>query len=230
MSPPRRGARLSIVMPVLDEAAGIERSLGALAPLRRLGHEVLVIDGGSRDDTLARAVPLADRVATAARGRASQMNAGAALARGDVLLFLHADTQLPPGAERAIEAAMSSGARWGRFDVRIAGRSRLLPLVAASMNWRSRLTGIATGDQAIFVERRLFEELGGYAAQPLMEDIEFARRLRAASAPACLRERVTTSGRRWDQRGAWRTIVLMWSLRWRYWLGASPEALAREYR
>lgn len=223
--------RLSIVVPALDEAAGIAATLDALAPLRARGAEVLVVDGGSTDATVALAVPRCDRVIAGPRGRARQMNAGAAVARAPVLLFLHADTRLPEGADDALLAALAGGPHWGRFDVRIEGRPPLLRVVAALMNLRSRLTGIVTGDQALFVRRDRFEALGGFPDQPLMEDIELSRRLRrAAGRPACLRLRVTTSGRRWEQRGVWRTIVLMWWLRWRYWRGAAPEALARAYR
>jgi rSAM/selenodomain-associated transferase 2 len=222
--------RLSVIVPVLDEAAGIAATLQALALLRARGHEVIVADGGSSDGTPARCAGLADAVIAAPRGRARQMNAGAARAGGDVLVFLHADTRLPAEADTLIAQALAGGAHWGRFDVRIEGRSAMLPVVATMMNARSRWTGIATGDQAIFVQRTPFERLGGYPDQPLMEDVELSRRLRAVGRPACLRERVVTSGRRWDSRGAWRTIVLMWMLRLRYWLGASPESLARAYR
>ena len=216
------------MVPVLNEAPRLPMLLAALAPLRRDGAEVIVVDGGSSDGSAAVAAPLADAVIVSPRGRASQMNAGAAAARAPWLLFLHADTQLPEGA---IHAIATSRADWGRFDVRIEGRPPVLRLVATLMNLRSRLTGIATGDQAMFVERRLFEQLGGFADQPLMEDIELSRRLRAhGGAPACLRERVVTSGRRWEQRGPWRTIFLMWQLRWRYWRGESPQALAERYR
>ena len=217
-------------MPVLDEATGIVATLQALAPLRAAGHELIVVDGGSRDATAALAAPGCDRLLAAPRGRARQMNAGAAVAQGDWLLFLHADTRLPEGATAALAAARRGGARWGRFDVRIEGASPWFPLIAALMNLRSRLTGIATGDQALFVERTLFMQLGGYAEQPLMEDIELSRRLRAVARPACLRLRVATSGRRWDRGGVWRTVWLMWCLRWRYWRGAAPEDLARAYR
>ena len=222
--------QLSVVMPVLDEAAGIAAALRALAPLRARGHEVVVVDGGSADATADMASAGADRVVHGPRGRARQMNAGAALARGDVLLFLHADTVLPDAADSAIQQAIEQGARWGRFDVCITGGEALFPVIATLMNLRSRWTGITTGDQALFVQRTLFLQLGGYADQPLMEDIELSRRLRALFPPACLRQRVQTSGRRWQQRGVWRTVWLMWRLRWRYWRGVSPEALARAYR
>ena len=221
---------VSIIVPVLNEAAGIGAALQALAPLRASGHEVIVVDGGSDDATAQLALAGADRVLTAPRGRARQMNAGAAVAHGGVLLFLHADTVLPADAVSAIQRALAAGARWGRFDVRISGGAMVFPAIAALMNLRSRLSGIATGDQAIFIERSWFMQLGGYADQPLMEDIELSRRLRSVSPPACLHERVLTSGRRWQQRGVWRTVWLMWRLRWRYWRGASPEVLAQAYR
>jgi rSAM/selenodomain-associated transferase 2 len=223
--------RLTIVVPVLDEAAAVAATMAALQPLRAQGHEVVVVDGGSRDGTLGIAQPLADRALLAPRGRAAQMNAGARAASGDVLVFLHADTLLPAGAATAVAGAVAGGARWGRFDVRITGRPRILRVVAAMMNLRSRLTGIATGDQAIFVERALFEAAGGFAEIPLMEDIALSKALKRRSGrPACLRERVTTSGRRWEAHGPWRTIVTMWRLRLSYALGTDPARLARRYR
>lgn len=221
---------LSIVVPTLNEAGTIEHTLAALAPLRAQGVEIIVADGGSSDATAELALPWVDRVLAAPRGRARQMNAGAAVTRGELLLFLHADTRLPDGAAASIRQAIDAGADWGRFDVHIAGRPRLLRIVAAGMNTRSRWTGIATGDQALFVRRAVFERLGGFPDQPLMEDVELSRRLRAVGRPACLRERVITSGRRWEHRGVWRTIFLMWRLRWRYWRGESPQALAEAYR
>ena len=222
--------RSTIVVPALDEAADIEAALQALAPLRARGAEVIVVDGGSADGTAQLAKPLAARVLVSPRGRARQMNAGAAAARGDVLLFLHADTRLPEAADAALHEAVARGAAWGRFDVQIDGRPRMLRLVAALMNQRSRLTGIATGDQAIFVRCDLFQRIGGFPDQPLMEDIEISRRLRALARPCCLRQRVVTSGRRWESRGVWRTIFLMWRLRWRYWRGESAQTLAEAYR
>jgi len=222
--------RLSIVIPALDEAASLGATLRALQPLRAAGHEVIVVDGGSSDGTPALAHALADRVLAAARGRASQMNAGADAATGEVLLFLHADTHLPPGADRAVlDGLAASGANWGRFDVRIEGRSPLLALVAWLMNWRSRLTGIATGDQAMFVTRATFAAVGGFPSVALMEDVALSKRLKRVSPPLCIRDRVLTSGRRWESRGVVRTIVLMWWLRLRYFLGGSPERLHRIY-
>jgi rSAM/selenodomain-associated transferase 2/rSAM/selenodomain-associated transferase 1 len=220
---------LAIVVPVLDEAATLAERLQALAPLSARGVEVLVVDGGSTDGTVPIAQPLADRVLRAPSGRASQLNAGAAATRADTLLFLHADTQLPADADQLIDQALRQGRRWGRFDVRIEGRHPLLPMVAWFMNRRSRLTGIATGDQAVFVQRRLFESVGGFAAMPLMEDIELSGRLNAIEAPACLGERVTTSGRRWDRHGFWRTVLLMWRLRAAHARGTDAHTLALRY-
>jgi rSAM/selenodomain-associated transferase 2 len=221
---------LSIVMPALNEAAGIQATLQALAPLRARGAELIVADGGSSDGSVRLAAPLCDRVIASPRGRARQMNVCAAAARGELLLFLHADTRLPDAADALLHDALARGAAWGRFDVRIDGRSPLLRVVAALMNQRSRWTGIATGDQAIFVRRALFQRIGGFPDQPLMEDIEISRRLRAIARPYCLRQRVTTSGRRWDNRGVWRTIFLMWRLRWLYWRGVPAQELAEAYR
>jgi rSAM/selenodomain-associated transferase 2 len=217
--------KLSIVLPVLDEAAGIVRTLESLAPLRVRGHEVIVADGGSVDGSRELATPLADRVIASPRGRARQMNAGAAAAAGETLLFLHADTILPEGADRLVAAALRARV-WGRFDVRIDGRSPLLPVVAFFMNARSRLTGIATGDQAIFVRRAAFS---GFPEIALMEDVAFCGSMKRLSPPACLRETVTTSGRRWERGGVVRTVLLMWRLRLAYFLGASPDELARRY-
>ena len=221
---------LSIVIPTLNEAAGIEATLKALQPLRARGVEVVLADGGSGDTTVAVARPWVDTVVDAPRGRALQMNAGAARARADALMFLHADTRLPPLGDVLALQSLAEGACWGRFDVRIEGRPRMLRVVAALMNLRSRLSGIATGDQAIFVTRAAFERVGGFPAQPLMEDIEISSQLKRLGRPACLRARVCTSGRRWEQRGVWRTIVLMWWLRWSYWRGVPAARLAETYQ
>jgi rSAM/selenodomain-associated transferase 2 len=221
---------LSIIIPVLDEAATIGEALAALEPSRGRGAEIIVVDGGSRDATVDAARPLADRVLTAPRGRGAQMNAGAAAAGGDVLVFLHADTRLPPEADRLILHALKQTNRpWGRFDVTIAGESALLGVVAAMMNLRSRLTGIATGDQAMFMTSAAFAAAGGFPDIPLMEDIVLSRRLKRIGRPACLAARATTSGRRWDRHGVLRTIVMMWRLRLAFFLGAEPARLARRY-
>ncbi len=223
-------AQISIIIPALNEAAGIDATLAALQPLRGRGHDVIVVDGGSDDGTPELAGPLADRVIAAPRGRASQMNAGAAEARGDVVLFLHADTVLPENADRMVlEGLAATRCLWGRFDVHIAGRHPLLPVIGWLMNFRSRMTGVATGDQAIFAWREAFLRAGGFPPIPLMEDVALARALGSLSPPLCLAERVTTSGRRWESRGVLRTIALMWWLRLRYLLGASPDRLAQRY-
>jgi rSAM/selenodomain-associated transferase 2 len=222
--------KLSIVIPTLDEAAIIGQSLAALAPLRARGAEVIVADGGSADATVALAQPHADCVIAAPRGRARQMNAGAAVATGDVLLFLHADTRLPAGADALIGAGLAQPRRaWGRFDVRLDGDHPLLPVVALAMNLRSRLTGIATGDQAMFVRRDVFIAAGGFPEIALMEDIALSARLKRFGWPLCLRARVVTSGRRWQSHGVFRTIALMWRLRLAYFLGVDPARLAPRY-
>ncbi|MGB6350672.1 MAG: TIGR04283 family arsenosugar biosynthesis glycosyltransferase [Pseudolabrys sp.] len=220
---------LSIIIPVLDEAALVETALRTLSKYRTGGAELIVVDGGSRDGTAALARPFADQVLIASRGRAAQMNAGAAAAHGDVLLFLHLDTRLPDGAELLVcDGLARSGRTWGRFDVRF-DRTGFLSLIAFMMNLRSRLTGIATGDQAIFVTRTAFESVGGFPPIALMEDIALSARLKHIGRPLCLRARVTTSGRRWRMHGILRTVVLMWRLRLAYFLGADPAQLARRY-
>ena len=186
---------------------------------------MIVVDGGSEDATRELAAGLCDRVVVAPRGRAAQMNAGAREARGEVLVFLHADTRLPFQVENFIHDALKDHI-WGRFDVQIEGRHPLLRVVAWSMNLRSRLTGIATGDQAIFVRREAFP---GFPELPLMEDVAFSQAMKRRSRPACLRDKVTTSGRRWESRGMVRTILLMWYLRLLFFLGTSVEDLARRY-
>ena len=222
--------KLSVIVPALDEGERIAATLDALANLRALGVEVIVVDGGSRDATVQRARLRADRVIPAARGRASQMNAGAEKASGDVLLFLHADTRLPADADHVVLNGLErSGRAWGRFDVKIESRHPLLFVVGWLMNMRSRATGIATGDQAIFVKRDTFREVGGFPAVALMEDIALCKRLKRVSRPLCLRQHVVTSGRRWEQHGVLNTMLLMWRLRLAYFFGADPAELARRY-
>lgn len=221
--------QLSVVIPALNEAAHIGDLLSDLGPARAAGAELILVDGGSSDGTLARAVPFVERVLLAPRGRASQMNAGARVALGDVLWFLHADTRLPPEAPLVLLSVCEAGATWGRFDVRLSGRSPILRLVEGAMNLRSRLTGIATGDQGIFVTHAAFERAGCFPEIPLMEDIALSKALRRLGRPACLKTRIQTSSRRWEERGALRTILLMWRLRLGYALGVDPQRLARLY-
>lgn len=229
MSVFQANARLRIVMPVLNEGPTLAQHLHALQALRQRGAELVVVDGGSTDSTWALARALADEVLLSPRGRAAQMNTGAKHCRADVVLFLHADTQLPQDADRLIAQALASGHSWGRFDVRIDRPHPMLRVVERLMNLRSRLTGIATGDQAMFVRRDLFERLGGFADLPLMEDIELSKRLKKLGRPACMNVPVVTSARRWQQHGVWQTIVLMWRLRLAYFLGTSPHVLAQQY-
>lgn len=223
--------RLSIIIPALNEAAHIESTLRPLQAMRGRGVEVIVVDGGSTDGTRALAMPLADKVIEAERGRARQMNAGAAVTTGEALLFLHADSRLPEDGDNAIGRALATPDRqWGRFDVEIEGAHFMLPVIAWFMNHRSRLTGIATGDQGIFVSRTAFEQVGRFPDQVLMEDVEFCRRMRKFSAPVCLGQaKIITAGRRWEKHGVWRTIWLMWRLRFNYYCGASPESIHRAY-
>jgi rSAM/selenodomain-associated transferase 2 len=223
-----RPGGISVIIPALNEAGQIG---AAIASARAGGvEEIIVVDGGSHDDTAALAAEAADCVLRGARGRAVQMNAGAKVAAGEWLLFLHADTRLPSGFDTAIAAATRDPAVVaGRFDVRLVPSSPVLVLVAALMNARSRLTRIATGDQAIFVRRTVFEAIGGFPPVPLMEDVALSRVLKRHGQIACLRERVETSSRRWRRHGAIRTIVLMWTLRLLYACGVPPERLRRRY-
>jgi rSAM/selenodomain-associated transferase 2 len=226
----RQELTLSIIVPCLDEAAVIVAALERLQPLRRRGTEVIVVDGGSSDDSAKLAAPLADRVMIAPRGRASQMNAGATVSQGAVLLFLHADCLLPADADRLIRDSLkSSGKTWGRFDVELIGAHPLFRVIGCMMNWRSRITGMATGDQGLFVTRELFTAIGGFPSLPLMEDLALSKRLRKHCAPLCLRRRIVVSARRWERHGVLRTILLMWRLRLAYFLGADPARLALRY-
>jgi len=222
--------RLSIVIPVLNEAPLIEQTLKALQPLRAVGHEVIVVDGGSHDDTVLRSKPYADKILQGSRGRSRQMNAGATLASHELLLFLHADTLLTEGADRIIVKGMNGGrSDWGRFDVKLSGNHPLLRIIEFLMNWRSRMSGIATGDQAIFVKRDLFVAMGGFPEVNLMEDIALCRMLKKYRRPLCLRQPVITSSRRWEEKGFVRTISLMWFLRLAYFFKVNPNRLAKLY-
>jgi len=226
-----RTTPISIIIPALNEAGRITDLLARLQPLRERGHEVILVDGGSHDATVTAAAGLTDRIIAAPCGRARQMAAGAAQASHTVLWLLHADTRVPDHADALIASALQ-GSTWGRFDVRLSGRHRqpLLRVVGWLINRRSRLTGIATGDQGIFVSRQALDTVGGIPQLPLMEDVELSRRLRRLGRPACIAEPLVTSSRRWEQHGVWRTIALMWLLRGGYALGVSPLRLARLYQ
>ncbi len=220
---------ISVVMPVLNEAERIEETLLLLQPLRQHGGEVILVDGGSEDRTIATATPYVDQVIHSAAGRGLQMGAGADAAAGEILWFLHADTRIPKDAERMVESVLEQRL-WGRFDVRLSGGHPLLRIVEWMMNRRSCWSGISTGDQGIFLRRTLFEQVGGIPQIALMEDIAFSRRLQDVAPPVCVNTHLVTSSRRWEQNGIVRTIVLMWWLRFSYWVGVSPERLARWYR
>lgn len=220
--------RLSIIMPVLNECERLDATLQTLQALRP-NCELIVADGGSSDASTAQAAPMADKVLSSARGRAKQMNAGAAKARADILLFLHADTALPDGTVKLIAKAIEEGWVWGRFDVQFDDPKLIFKLIAWMMNLRSRLSGIATGDQAIFVSRKAFEAIGGFPDIALMEDINLSSRLKKLGKPCCLRAKVTTSARRWQQHGILKTVLLMWCLRLAYFFGADPTDLAARY-
>jgi rSAM/selenodomain-associated transferase 2 len=222
--------KLSVIIPALNEAAAITATLQALQPLRGRGHEVIVVDGGSNDLTIELSRPLADRVVQAKAGRATQMRAGAEVAAGSALWFLHADTVAPADADRLImQALRQTLAGWGRFDVQLSQTRLLLRCVAWMMNQRSRLSGITTGDQGLFVTRRAYDEAGGFPEIPLMEDIAFSRTLRQRGRPASIRQPLVSSPRRWLADGVLRTILRMWTLRLAYFLGVSPERLAAYY-
>jgi rSAM/selenodomain-associated transferase 2 len=221
---------ISIIVPTLNESAAIEPALLALQPLRARGHEVIVVDGGSRDNTLSFARKHADRAVMSGAGRALQMNAGAEYAKHEILLFLHADTLLPESADQLIHAALAPEEKcWGRFDVRLDHSHPVYRLIETSINWRSHLSGVATGDQAIFVERKFFERVGSYDRLPLMEDVTLSKKLRHFARPARITTPVLTSARRWEQRGVLRTILLMWLLRSAFFFGADPQRLAELY-
>lgn len=221
--------KISIIMPVLNEAAALRAQLPALQSWREAGHQLIVVDGGSTDDSAAIAAPQVDLCLRSPPGRAQQMNVGAGRAEGDILLFLHIDSRLPAGADALVLQALVQGCVWGRFDVRLSGQQPAFRIIESAMNLRSRLTGVATGDQAIFVTRAAFDRVGGYADVPLMEDVMLSKALRRVGKPACLAARVLSSSRRWEQHGISKTVWLMWRLRLAFFLGASPQKLHAQY-
>lgn len=231
-STPKTG--ITIIVPFLNERAEMPALLSHLSHWRNRGNEVLLVDGGSRDGSGELAFEQGFSVLHSKRGRAQQMNTGARVAKGDILVFLHADSRLPDDADTLLqhhfnESERGQALRWGRFDVCIDGSSAMFPVIAWFMNRRSRWSGIATGDQALFVRADEFQQVGGYPQQPLMEDVALSQRLKQQSKPLCLSARVHTSGRRWLKQGVWRTILLMWKLRWLYWRGVSATTLAKYY-
>ena len=221
---------ISVVIPVRNEAQALPYLLDDLTALRVAGAELIVVDGGSSDGTCELALGRVDQLLRSAPGRALQMNAGAAAARGDYLWFVHADTRVSAESLRSLLDVLIERPVWGRFDVRLSGAGLALCVIGAMISLRSRLTGIASGDQGIFVSRECFEALGGYAPIPLMEDLQLCRRLKRQARPHCLRPPLSTSSRRWEQQGIVRTVLLMWRLRLAYYCGVSPERLASQYR
>lgn len=221
---------ISIIVPVLNEESSLSKTLMQLQPLRHSGHEVVIVDGGSVDNSLVIAQNAADTVIVSKKGRALQMNNGAAVANGDIFLFLHADTVLPDKTEHLILSYVDHDDLWGRFDIRLSSNKLIFRVIESLINFRSRLTGIATGDQAIFIDKKLFNKIGGFPEIALMEDIALSKMLKDISAPVCLKQKVITSSRRWENRGVFATVLLMWKLRLYYFFGASPEKLSRLYR
>ncbi len=220
--------KISIIIPVLNEETNLAR-LGEHLRTITQPHEVIIVDGGSRDNTLHIAYQLTDAVLVSSPGRALQMNSGAEIASGEVLLFLHADTFLPDDALAVIAALSAEENIWGRFDVRLSSRRFVFRLIETLMNLRSCVTSIATGDQAMFIKKNLFQRVGGFPEIALMEDIEISRRLKKIVKPVCLKQKVITSSRRWENNGVVATVLLMWKLRLYYFFGMSPEKLKQLY-
>jgi rSAM/selenodomain-associated transferase 2 len=222
--------KASIIIPALNDREQLRSTLPPLQRFRSAGHEVILVDGGSADDTRSVAEGKVDLLLSTGKGRAVQMNEGARHATGEILLFLHADTRLGDEAMAALlDRFPAGGKRWGRFDVRLSGSRPMLRVVETMINLRSRLTGIATGDQGIFTSRKAFESVGGYREMPLMEDIALSRSLKRSGRPLCIGTPLVTSSRRWEEKGIWRTILLMWRLRLAFALGADPRELAKRY-
>lgn len=222
-------AELSIIIPCLNEAKGIHFFLSQLQGLRAQ-CELILVDGGSGDNTVQTAQPWVDLLIHCAPGRALQMNAGAEVASSPILLFLHADTFLPDDAIVKVQEAFSKGHLWGRFDIRLMGQHRLLTVISYFMNTRSAITGIATGDQALFVDKALFQQVGGYPNIAIMEDISLSTILKGLGRPYRVLSRVESSARRWQEFGVYKTVCLMWWLRLQYFLNVDPEQLAKQYQ
>ena len=220
---------ISIIIPTLNEENVIQTFLQQLQQFRTQGHEVIVVDGGSSDRTVSVATELSDKVINSESGRAVQMNNGASQSRNDILWFLHADTVISDQSVVQIQQAINKS-NWGRFNVKLSGSNILFRLIEFMMNIRSCLTGVATGDQGIFVKRKTFESVGCFSNLPLMEDIDLSKKLIKISKPACIKNTLITSSRRWEERGILSTVVLMWRLRFLYWFGVSANKLAAQYK
>ena len=221
--------KLSIIIPVFNEAKKIAATLNKLQSYRQQGHEIIVVDGGSQDNTIDCIDRMSDKLLISKAGRAMQMNIGAEQADGEVLVFIHADTQLPDGADTLIINAIARDEKWGRFNVRLSGNHVLFRFIETLMNVRSCLTSIATGDQVIFVQTKLFKKVDGYPEIKLMEDIALSKRLKVISKPICIKKSVITSSRKWENEGILKTVLLMWKLRLLYFVGVSPEKLFSQY-
>ena len=220
---------ISIIIPTLNEEAAIKNLLQQLQVYRQHGHEVIVVDGGSNDETISISKPLSDKVISSNAGRALQMNNGAALAKNEILWFLHADTLIPDTAIESIQKALNKS-DWGRFNIKLSGSHFLFRVIETMINLRSCLVGVATGDQGIFVKRETFNSVGGYLEIPLMEDVALSKMLKKLTKPVCIKETLTTSSRRWENNGILKTILLMWRLRLLFWLGVSPTKLSSQYK
>ena len=220
---------VSIIIPVLNEEASIKYLLHQLQTYRQQGHEVIVVDGGSSDNSISISKPLSDKVISSESGRAIQMNNGASQAKHEALWFLHADTLISENAIAALQQALITQ-EWGRFNIKLSGENILFRLIERMINFRSCISGISTGDQGIFVKQKIFASVNGYSNIPLMEDVSLSKKLKRFSKPVCLKEKITTSSRRWEQNGILSTTLLMWKLRFLYWLGMSADKLAAQYK
>ena len=220
---------VSIIIPVLNEENSIKELLQQLQAYRQQGHEVIVVDGGSTDKTITISELLSDKVITSEAGRALQMNNGATQSRHEILWFLHADTIIPENAIEQIQQVLNKS-DWGRFNVKLSGSHILFRIIGTMINIRSCVSGIATGDQGIFVKRKIFESIKGYSNIPLMEDVNLSRKLKKLSKPVCLKDILITSSRRWEENGILATVFLMWKLRFLYWFGVSADKLVVQYK
>ena len=221
---------ISIIVPVLDDAVKLRQLLDDLDAIRSCDAQRIVVDGGSSDGSFDLAQQRAHVALRSSPGRARQLAAGTALAQGQWLWMLHADSRVDVRAWDALRGAVESDrAAWGRFDVRLTGGHPAFRVIETMMNIRSRWSDICTGDQGIFVRRDLLDLVDGIPDQALMEDIELTKRLRRYAHPVCVDSPLGASSRRWEEQGIVPTILLMWRLRLRYFFGESPDLLAQEY-